>query len=280
MYNTDVMSWLKSFWGTTWRILGFFTVWVLLSSVGFASEAALEPSFLQGNEALERLWLELIPLIAVIGATAVMARLLDRKLGWPKLAGSLGKETVYGLVFGLVWLLAVVGVLVALGVISFSSAAQVPSLWPVWLLAAALNVAMQEYLVRGYIFSRLNSRSGAVAAIIVTTLLLVGMHGGEGGLLGVLNVAAAAVVFSLILLKTGSLWAVIVAHVGWNLAGGIGLGVLSLGGVYPNFMSPDFQSASWLIQGGTIEASAVTLIISLLLAACLGWSIRRRAHQV
>ena len=59
-----------------------------------------------------------------------------------------------------------------------------------WILSAFINVAMQEMLVRGYIYQLLKTRYNLSVAIFVTTAIFTLLHGGvfEAGIVPVVNV--------------------------------------------------------------------------------------------
>lgn len=240
----------------------WFALWLALLSLLIAPTSGL---LVDEANPWTRLWLELAPLIAVVAATWITCRWIDRSTPWPRLL-SRGWWPGVGMaaVSGLGWLAASAGALMLLGALRFGSGTDVPLL-SVWLTAAFLNVVMQEYLVRGYLFSVLASRHSTAVAVTVTTVLFVALHGFSGGVLGVINVAVANLVFTLLLLRTGGLLAPIIAHALWNLVGGPVLGVVSLGGVYPAVLSPIFEGHTVLTGGELmLEGAASTTLTGLL----------------
>lgn len=65
----------------------------------------------------------------------------------------------------------------------------VPMLW-LWLFSAFINTAMQEPLVRGYLYQMIKSNYNVIAAAVVSSSLFTLLHGGafEAGIIPVLNV--------------------------------------------------------------------------------------------
>lgn len=245
------------------KAVGFFVLWGLLI-VLITIPAVVEPAFLGGNVAFLGLWAEFLPLLATLIATAVFVKI--DKVRVP-LSGALVKDTLLGLGLGVVWLGAVVAVLYFGGVLAFGAANEVSYLGA-WFVAALFNVAMQNVLVRGYLFELFKVKYHVVWAVIVTTVLFTALHSGifAEGLVPVLNVATMSLFVSLLLLYTGGLWAPIVAHFVWNSVGRLIFGVVSLGYGYPNWLSGNYQ----------IEGSLVTLVLNVLLIAWLGSLLWRK----
>ena len=88
------------------------------------------------------------------------------------------------------WLGFPVVIMKFMGVIDFSGKNDIP-LFFVWVLAAFLNVIMQELLVRGLLYQMLKQKYNIVVSTIVTTALFKLLHGGafEAGVVPVVNVS-------------------------------------------------------------------------------------------
>ena len=253
---------IKNIFGSLWRFILFFTIWVVIVSIIF--EFVEKPSFLNESGSLIRLWSEFVPFMAIIATTLLFLSTAKRKIK-PRVDKNLLNGALIGATIGIVWLGVVVLILLFLKILEFRAVVATSALG-VWVIAAAINVAMQEYLVRGYLFQMLKSRYSVVVATIFTTVLFVAMHGFQGGFLGIINVTFASLLFTMLLTRTGTLVAPIVAHTVWNVGGGVILGVISLGGVYPHFMKTVFSGPKWLTGGNLlIEGSIITATISALL---------------
>ncbi len=81
------------------------------------------------------------------------------------------------LILWAIWLGITIFILRYLGVIQFDSKNDINYMW-VWLIAAFINVVMQEYLIRGYIFQIFKCRYNTIVAMIVSTLIFTALHGG------------------------------------------------------------------------------------------------------
>lgn len=239
--------------------IGYLVIWPLILTLLLAPTL---PHADQTN-AFVRLWLEVAPLLAVLAGTLIMRRWFDKKTDWPCFVGHRWRTDMSsGIAASATWLGVSVGLLYISGVVHFE-AGQPISLLPVWILAAIINVIMQEYLVRGYLFSMLARRHSQITAAVATTILFIAMHGLAGGMIGVINVALANLIFTLLLIRTGSLLAPILAHIVWNVMGGIILGTISLGNVYPHWLQAVY-SGSAPVTGGDymLEGSIVTTVVS------------------
>ncbi|MDL4842625.1 CPBP family intramembrane glutamic endopeptidase [Aquibacillus rhizosphaerae] len=152
----------------------------------------------------------------------------------------------------------------------------------IWILAALFNAAMQELLVRGYLYQLWKQKYNVVVAIVLTTALFTFMHAGafEAGIIPVMNVISMSVFITLLLEYTGTIIAPIVAHFVWNTIGAIILGGVSLAPDYPNLFNSTFQGNS-LISGGTykIEGSIVVLIVNLILIVSL-FACNKRKNRI
>lgn len=86
------------------------------------------------------------------------------------------------------------------------------------MLAAFLNVVMQELLVRGYLYRMIGQKHNTAAAVIVTTVLFTACHGGafEAGLVPVLNVVTMSLLMTAALEYSGSIIAPTTMHFLWN----------------------------------------------------------------
>ncbi len=150
-----------------------------------------------------------------------------------------------------------------------------------WFISVILNAVMQEFLVRGYLFSLFKEAFNAAAAVIITTILFSAMHGSafEAGIIAVLNVLTTSVFASLLLLYTGSLLAPVIVHILWNGIGGLVLGVVSLDGDYPSLWN-SVMSGNDLISGGhhKFDGSIIVLLVNVLLIAFMSFRIKKNAH--
>ena len=78
------------------------------------------------------------------------------------------------------------------------------------LLVAAPVV--EEIVMRGVVYTRIENAVGSKSAIIISSLLFGMMHVSAGGLILAIGAVLMGLVFALIFAKTNSLWVCIVAH--------------------------------------------------------------------
>lgn len=148
----------------------------------------------------------------------------------------------------------------------------------IWLIAAFINVVMQEYLVRGYIFQIFKSNYNSIVAIAVSTFIFTALHGGafKVGIIAVLNVLTMSIFASLLLIYTNALIAPIIVHFILNAVGCLYLGVVSLVDDYPNLRNCTF-TGSKLLTGGIdkIEGSIIVLAMNIIMIIIVGIMIFR-----
>lgn len=251
----------KKFLWTLFRVIAFFIFWAFAVTVG---------EYNSPNPAVARLYDELFPLLWTVVFTTLFWWVDRKKIVLPVLKDP-AKGLFLGTLSGAVWLCAVAGILVGTRVAGLTPNGEVQSL-SLWILAACLNVFMQELLIRGYIYQYLNYAYGVPAAAVVTTLLFTFMHGGafEAGPVAVLNVITCNLFLTALYEYSGALMAPAVAHTIWNILGGILLGGVSLAEDYPSLYtmiaSPNLPE--WLTGGSALmEGSGITLVVNLILFA-------------
>lgn len=247
----------KAYLITIGKSIAFFLLWAICVGLGeFPTE---EP-------ALWRFGAELFPLLWTILITVLFCSFEKGAVKIP-LRHNFAKGSLTGLLSGLVWIAACVGLVTLFGFGRFSKAEPVSHLW-LWLLSAFLNTIMQELLVRGYLYQLLKRTFSLPAAAIVTTALFTLMHGGafEAGFIPVCNVITMSLFMTALYEYTETLAAPIFAHAAWNLTDGILLGCSSLAEDYPSVLTMHTQGSAFF-SGGVykIEASVFVLILNTLL---------------
>ena len=246
----------------TLKFLLFFIAWSILISLFI-----YEPSFAKESPALLRLWFELIPLALTVFMSLIFVYIVERKNQIKiSLSQNLIKDTVIGTILGLFWIISVLGIANFLGILRIGKYTSVNSLY-IWILAILLNVAMQELMMRGYLFSLVEKNYNKSIATITTTILFVLMHGGafEAGFIAVLNVFTTSILLSIILIYTKGLVVPILMHFMWNCIDRL-VGVVSLAGDYPEIFNSYLSGVSILSGGDAkIEGSIIVLIFNILL---------------
>lgn len=239
------------------KATAFFVLWVVC--VGLGGISSSDPS-------VWRFGAELFPLLWTILITALFCAFEKGAVKIPVLH-NFAKGSLTGLLTGIAWIFASVGLLAVFGFGQFSKAEPVSRLW-LWLLSAFLNTIMQELLVRGYLYQLLKRTFSLPAAAIVTTALFTLMHGGafEAGFVPVCNVITMSLFMTALYEFTETLAAPIFAHAAWNLTAGILLGCDSLAADYPSVFVMEPQGSAFFSGGAyKLSASFFVLILNTLL---------------
>ena len=244
------------------KSIGFFLGWAILVSI--------LPLSASKEQAIWRLWAEITPLVSIIAFTTIFW-IIEKKTIKLHLFNNPVKGALIGIITGILWLGFPVVIMKLMKVIDFSGKNDIP-LFFVWILAAFLNVIMQELLVRGWLYQVLKQKYNLAISTIVTTALFTLLHGGafEAGVVPVVNVLTMSLLMTVILEYSGSLIAPTVMHFIWNGIGALVLGGVSLADDYPHLLNMIF-SGSELLSGGEckIEGSIVVLVVNAILLAVL-----------
>jgi membrane protease YdiL (CAAX protease family) len=246
------------------KALGFFTLWILLITLQ-SIPGVSEPPFAKGNMAIQRFWWELLPLISVIISTLLFTVIIEKNSIKINLLNTITKNSVLGIIIGIEWIGIPILILSIIGSFHFGTINSIPYLF-VWIISAFLNVIMQEYLVRGYIFELLKREYNLITSIIITSIIFTGLHGGafEAGILAVLNVVTMSIFMSLLLLYAKSLFLPIIVHAVWNIVGSL-LGCVSLASDYPILINCIITGEK-IISGGIykLEGSIFVLLVNII----------------
>jgi len=267
---------LSLVWAIAWRITVFFMLWGLLLAPAILPQAWLQDVG-RRSPAWIRFYFDCTGLLASLGACAIMVRWVDRGLPLGFARTRAGTDCLSGLAGGAAWLGLSLGLIALLGGVEIAPRGHFT--WSALLLATVsgwLNAAVQEVVARSYIFQLVRQRCGPGWAVLVSSACFVAMHAGafQGVVLPVVNVFAASILFGLVLLRTGSLWAVIALHFAWNFLVGPVLGLAVSGhDLAAGWGMLRLHGADWL-TGGTfgLEGSAVVTLVTI--AACLALRTR------
>lgn len=261
-----------------WRLAGFFGV-VLL--VGSGVGAVVPPGLVGGAFAL------------LAGALVAGSLLLSLDGRTP---GALGfyisqdsmTEAVRGTAFGALIGMMVVGGIALFGGMSWVSQSGTAGEWFVGAAAGlawfAIPAAAEEALLRGYPLQVLTEAYGPLVGVGMTSVAFGAMHLANPGtgVLEVVNVTAAGLLFGVVYVKTLSLWWVTAIHLGWNWAHGY-LADVSVSGL-DVVDAPLYDGLGvgeeWL-SGGAFgpEGSVVTTVVLLSVTAWVWCSQRWKPGQ-
>lgn len=144
---------------TTGKVLVFLIGWALVGSI-FPVSDSLDTS-------VWRFWAELIPLLAIVGFT-LLFWLFEKKRIKLQIVLSPLKDITSGTVLGILWIGIPAIVFVLSGIMKITACNTVPKLW-LWVITVFINAAMQELLVRGYLYQMLKADYNVIVATVITT---------------------------------------------------------------------------------------------------------------
>ena len=220
----------------------------------------------------------LLGVVAVTLATYAMLR-TEKGLGWSSIyldgAALDGRKIGLGLVLGAVG----IGIPSALLLVSRELGVRATPVGN-WLSAAAFDVAffalaaaMEELVVRGYLFSLIRRQWGWMTALISTSLLFGALHLLNPGANAesLLNVTLAGFFLAAVLLVTRSLYAAIAAHFAWNWTMAALFHTVVSGAAIPapNYATVDngpdwLTGGQWGPEGGAGATAAMVILIFIL----------------
>jgi hypothetical protein len=191
------------------------------------------------------------------------------------------RDAALGTLFGVATVSAAVGV-VALGghlQLAYAGAHAGALLLSLWALVVAAMV--EEVVFRGYPLHRLMEAVGAPAAVAITSCLFGVAHlrNPHASLWGAVNTAEIGVLLALAYVRTRSLWLPWGIHFGWNVALGLGYGLVVSG--YSEFsvlVIGSAQGPRWLTGGEYgLEASATATAVIAVAILALAVLVKPRA---
>lgn len=268
-------------WLTVWARLGLFVLaFAVASAVVILPLATFLSNWADANPMPARLYADVAGAIAVVAATWVMTRLVDKRafltIGFA--AKGAIRDLAVGLVLGAVWLGISVAVLMGAGWASLLSPSGLSGTSvTIAAVSVLFNVLTQQLLICGYILQTFRSKAGLPTAIFLSAMLFSALHAAafQGAWLPPINVFAAGLVFCLAYAVTGNLWLPIAIHFAWNLLLGpvfgltiSGTGALGLGWKAFEITGPElFTGGAFGIEGGlivTLTTAGLALVLMLI----------------
>lgn len=143
-------------------------------------------------------------------------------------------------------------------------------------LLSALGMSLfagvvEELFARGTLFRVTDRRLGGLAALVITALVFGLQHATNPSATPASTLAVAlegGVMLSVVYLLTGSLWAPIAVHFGWNFGQAV-LGLPVSGHASLGAVQVELDGPQWLTGGAFgVEVSAVTLLLWMAVAVC------------
>jgi uncharacterized protein len=139
------------------------------------------------------------------------------------------RDLVIGIAFGAALLLVGVGAIAIIGGYHGLLQPAPHSALAIGVVTATLvfGALVEELAFRSYPFQRLVEALGAVGAIVFCSFLFGALHFANPGFswIGLINTVLIGILFSVVFLKTGSLWLVWGMHFAWNFTLGVVLGL-------------------------------------------------------
>ena len=221
---------------------------------------------------------ELIPAVA---AYAFVVTALEGRRPAIEYAPQRWAGLLQGLALGAIVCLVVTGIIWLLGGITFVGVDANPP-WLSRLISLGLVAGVAEEIVlRGVLFRYVESLLGTWASVGISAVIFGGLHlnNENATLTGAVAIALeAGVMFAVLYALTRSLWVVVGVHAGWNVMQGLGLGIVVSGSsdAGSGFLV-SHPTGSDLVSGGGfgIEASVVSVVVWLAVAAYLSWRLVR-----
>lgn len=255
---------MKKIIATIIKCILFFLIWAVLIAV-------LIPLDPFEKKAMWRLWSEAMPFAVVVVLTVIFWLLLEKRQIKLSIFSHPIKGVLTGAATGVVWIGLSFGILFLLGTLQIKGTNEMSNLH-IWILAVFLNAAMQELLMRGYLYQLIKQKFHTIVAVILTTALFTVLHGSvfEAGIIPIINIVTMSLLMTMLLEYTGSLLAPILAHFIWNCAGSLILNVVLLTDDYPHLLDVKF-SGKELFSGGAymIEGSVIVTALNVILIILL-----------
>jgi membrane protease YdiL (CAAX protease family) len=213
---------------------------------------------------------------------AILGGVFEGRVVWRKEPRALAAIPA-GLAIGALGFCLAVAVAAATGVVSSVPVPQaaVTGGLAIGALIVAFQAGGEEIFFRGWIQPVLCARFGPWVGLGVTAAMFMGLHlvGGVRSPLSALNLLLGGLLFGLLALRTGGLWAAFSTHWAWNWTESGGLGLDPNPGVAPTGALIDFDlsgPALWSGGGDGMNGSlAATLVLAAMVATAIAIAPRR-----
>ena len=152
----------------------------------------------------------------------------------------------------------------------------------IWLFGFFLVGFSEEAMFRGYLLANLARGLGFWPAALIMGLIFGAVHLPNGGEtpIGIAEVVVAAIAFTVLLRLTGSLWASIGFHAGWDWAQSYLWGTPDSGLMFRgHLLATHAAGAGWISGGSTGPEGSVFALPAFALGAVLVWGMVRGTKE-
>jgi uncharacterized protein len=281
-----------------WRILVFFLLLILAASLLMGLTAAVEtlfpsisyltvepsgPEYLSPHELIYLIVGNLRNLAAVLIASAISARMLERRsfasIGF-KLHRKWLRDFSLGCLLGGAALAIAVGIAAAAKTIDFDVQTRYEAnLAQGFLIAAVfflIAAATEELIFRGFPFQALVHNLGGATAVTITSILfgLAHLANPSASAVSTINTMLAGVWLALAYLMTRSLWLATALHFSWNFAMVFIFGLPVSGLItleHVAWLRGNIGAPAWISGGSYGPEGGVAATVALLLSTLAIW---------
>lgn len=211
------------------------------------------------------LWPSLIAAVLMAASFTFYERRIEHREGNAFAVAYAPLEVAIGMAGGAALVVLVFALLSALNIFTLQGRHPIGPAALSVLSEMVLVACFEEILVRGILMRALERVWGTVLAVLVSALLFGVAHlANEGaGVLSMLNVTMAGVMFGAAFIATRRLWLCIALHLGWNFtAGYIFSATVSGHEGQPGLFFGELHGPIWMTGGAFgVEASVATLVV-------------------
>jgi membrane protease YdiL (CAAX protease family) len=260
-----------------WSVLLFLGIYAVLSSSADMAIAVVLPTGTGPISLQTALLQESSGLVAVLLASAVLARVEGKRIATFGFGGDrIGLRALWGLFWGIVCISGLVGMMWGTGILTFGGEGlhgRAAWLYGIgWAAACGLTGLYEESLLRGYLQNRLARAFGFWPAAVALSAAFGLWHltNAAESALGLFVAAAGGFIFCISLWYTGSLWWAIGFHAGWDWAQGFLFGLPDSGIALQGTRLTMHASGNPAWSGGATGPEGSLLMLPVLILLALG----------
>lgn len=188
------------------------------------------PDLFLTTPALTEIWHRTWPFFVVILLILVFRIAVDRKIRVIIFTDRADRDTLVGLVFGIVWIGGTFGLLLMTNcIVVVGPYIEEDAIF--WVIAVILAAFTHELLFRGYLFSALQERFSGFTAVICMAILPICLSPGAitGNTVVLLSIFAQGIMLGMMRIYTGGMLAPLLAYLVWAEVGTVIFGTVPIG---------------------------------------------------